>query len=341
MNSNQVLTKRPIRSTKLQTTIFGMGGTGIAGMYTAVTEADARAALEMAWARGVRFFDTAPLYGYGLSERRIGDFLREKERDEYVLSTKVGRLLQPGSRNDPNDGFDSPMPFKVAYDYSYDGAMRSFEDSLQRLGLDHIHVLLIHDIDIYTHGPQAQPEIFRTAMDGAIKALMQLRAEGVVGAIGLGVNEWPVCEATLKYADLDGILLAGRYTLLEQTAIDTFLPICLEKQISIFVGGVFNSGLLIDPYRENTTYNYTTAPPEIVQKARAIADICRQHGVAIQAAALQFPLQHQAVGSVLSGARSAKEVSEIAEWMSQSIPPALWDDLREAGLMHQAAPTKK
>ncbi|MEM7031488.1 MAG: aldo/keto reductase [Chloroflexota bacterium] len=330
---------RPIGTTDLHTTEFGLGGTGIANMYQAVSDEDAWGALETAWDGGVRFFDTAPLYGYGLSERRMGDFLRTKKPDEYILSSKVGRLLRPGERNDPNDGFDSPMPFFVEYDYSYDGAMRSFEDSLQRLGLDHIDVVLIHDIDIYTHGEEDQPKMFRAAMDGAIKALEQLRSEGVVGAIGLGVNEWPVCEAALKYADLDGILLAGRYTLLEQTAIETFLPICLERKVSIFLGGVFNSGLLIDPYADNATYNYQTADPEIVQTARQIADICQTHQVPIQAAALQFPLRHPAIASVLSGARSAREVSEITAWMSQDIPAQLWEDLRMAGLMHQAAPT--
>lgn len=331
--------KRSVGNTSLQSTTFGMGGTGIGNIYTAVTHNDAWAAMEAAWSRGVRFFDTAPFYGYGLSERRLGDFLREKPVDDYVLSTKVGRMLRPGPRNDPEDGFESSMPFYVEYDYSYDGAMRSFEDSLQRLGLDHIHVALIHDIDVYTHGPETQPKMYATAMDGAYQALAKLRDEGVVSAIGMGLNDSEVCEAALRDADPDCFLLAGRYTLLEQGALDSFLPLCAERNVSIFLGGVFNSGLLVDPYADAVTYNYTAAPQEIIDQARAIADICNQHDVPTAAAALQFPLGHSAISCVLSGARSAREINEIADWLSHPIPDALWSDLRAAGLLHAEAPT--
>jgi D-threo-aldose 1-dehydrogenase len=331
------LPTRPIGRTGLAATVFGLGGTGIASMYRPTAHEAATATMAAAWDRGVRLYDTAPLYGYGQSERRLGDFLREKPDGEYVLSTKVGRLLRPGARPPPGDIFKSPLPFTAAFDYSYDGAMRSFEDSLQRLGLASIDIALIHDVGVDTHGREAQPAIFRTAMDGAYRALSELRRAGLVKAVGLGVNEWHVCVDALGEGDFDVFLLAGRYTLLEQTAIETFLPLCLSRGASVLVGGVFNSGLLIDPFAATLTYDYAAAPPEIVRRARQIQEICAAHGVPLPAAALAFPLRHPAVASVLSGARSPEEVAGILDWMALEIPEALWSDLAAAGLLDPAA----
>ncbi|MCB0840132.1 MAG: aldo/keto reductase [Bacteroidetes bacterium] len=324
-----MLISKPIGKTSQTSTIFGLGGTGVANMYSPTNRKTAFDTMHTAWDLGVRYFDMAPLYGYGLSERRMGDFLRNKPRNEFVLSTKVGRILKPGTRNSQTDIYAaSNMPFYVEYDYTYDGAMRSFEDSLQRLGMDKIDILFIHDIGVDTHPPETQPGIFKTAMEGAYKALDKLRSEGVISGIGLGVNEWRVCEKATEYGDFDCFLLAGRFTLLEQTALETFLPMCLEKNISVVVGGVFNSGLLIDPYMPEPMYNYEPAPLEMIERAKTIDAICRKHQVPMTAAALQYPLTHPAVCSVLSGCRSGQEVREVIDWMEMDIPVGLWEELK-------------
>jgi D-threo-aldose 1-dehydrogenase len=329
-----MLTYKPIGNTTKSATIFGLGGTGLSSMYRFTSRKSAFEAMQVAWDAGVRYFDMAPLYGFGLSERLMGDFLRSKPRDEYVLSTKVGRMLRPGNRNLQTDIYAaSEMPFHTKYDYTYDGAMRSFEDSLQRLGLDRIDIVYIHDIGVDTHAAEVQPEVFKTAMEGAYKALNKLRSEGVISGIGLGVNEWMVCEKATCYGDFDCFLLAGRFTLLEQTALTSFLPMCLEKNISVVVGGVFNSGLLIDPYQPDPMYNYESAPKEIIERAREIDLICQKYQVPLTAAALQYPLTHPAVCSVLSGCRSGEEVREVIKWLEMDIPPQLWTDLQDLNLI--------
>jgi D-threo-aldose 1-dehydrogenase len=329
---------RNLGKTPLRVTEIGFGGAPIGNLFAVVAEADARASLAAAWDSGCRFFDTAPLYGYGLSERRVGDALREKPRDQYVLSTKVGRLLRPGlqGRGGGTD-FHSPMPFRAEFDYSYDATMRSFEDSLQRLGLDRIDAALIHDIGRDWHG-ERQPEIFRQAMNGAAKALAALKAAGKVGAIGIGVNEAEVCEQALQAADFDCFLLAGRYTLLEQGPLDRLLPACRKRNVSIIIGGAFNSGLLARVGQPDATYNYGAVPPEIAKRATALHEVCAHHNVPLPAAALQFPLAHPAVASVIPGARNAGEVASHWQWARLKIPAALWEDLRGRGLLHPEAP---
>jgi D-threo-aldose 1-dehydrogenase len=322
----------------VRATEIGFGGAPLGSLFAVVTEQDAQASLKAAWDSGCRFFDTAPLYGYGLSERRFGDALRERPRDQYVLSTKVGRLLRPGAlaRGDGPD-FRTPMPFHAEFDYSYDATMRTFEDSLQRLGLDRIDVALIHDIGRDWHG-ERQPEIFRQAMEGSAKALAELKAAGMVGAIGIGVNEADVCEDALQAADFDCFLLAGRYTLLEQGPLDTLFPACRKRNVSIIIGGAFNSGLLVRLGQPDATYNYGAVPPEIAKRAAALHEVCAHHNVPLPAAALQFPLAHPVVATVIPGARNAAEVASHWQWARLTIPAALWEDLRGRGLLHPEAP---
>lgn len=325
--SKLLLPERSLGTSKLRLTTFGLGATGLGGMYTEVQRPQAMDALEIAWAKGVRYFDTAPFYGYGLGERRMGDFLRSKPRESFVLSTKVGRMLAPLHPPPENNRFyRSELPFELKFDYSYDGAMRSFEDSLQRLGLGKIDIALIHDIDRFAHGDE-QPVVFRQAMEGAYKALHQLRSEGVIDAIGIGVNEWQVCSEALKNGDFDCFLLAGRFTLLDQSALSTLLPECQKRKVSIINGGVFNSGLLANLDAQQLKYDYGDAPEEKIDKAKAINTVCQKYGIPLAAAALQFPLRHPAVATILSGARSSKEVTEIIDWMDVKIPDALWEEL--------------
>ena len=328
---------RNLGKTALRVTEIGFGGAPLGNLFAIVTEPDAQASLATAWDNGCRFFDTSPLYGYGLSERRIGDALREKPRDQYVLSTKVGRLLRPGAGRDSVADFRSPMPFHGEFDYSYDATMRSIEDSLQRLGLDRIDVALIHDIGRDWHGDR-QPEMFRSAMKGSAKALAELRAAGQVGAIGIGVNETDVCESALQEADFDCFLLAGRYTLLEQEPLERLFPACRKRNVSMIIGGAFNSGLLARLGRPDATYNYGAVPPEIAKRAVALHEVCAHHNVPLPAAALQFPLAHPVVATVIPGARNPAEVASHWQWARLKIPAALWDDLRAHGLLHAEAP---
>ncbi|MBW2282188.1 MAG: aldo/keto reductase, partial [Deltaproteobacteria bacterium] len=323
--------QRPLGRSRVCVSRLGLGGAALGNLYAPVTDADARAAVDAAWRVGVRYFDTAPLYGFGLSERRLGDALRP--RDGAVVSTKVGRRLHPSPGRE-DGGFVDALPFEPRWDYSYDGARRSLDDSLQRLGLDHVDVALVHDIGALTHGPEQHAERFKQALDGAYRALDELRAQGVLGAIGLGVNESEVCAELLAHADPDCFLLAGRYTLLEQTPLDSLLPLCAERGVSLVVGGPYNSGLLAASPAAGGTYDYQRAPPEILARAQAIDRVCNAHGVALPAAALQFPLLHPQVAAVITGARSAREVEQNAERMRAPIPPALWADLREGGWLH-------
>lgn len=329
---------RNLGKTSLRVTEIGFGGAPLGNLFATVTETEAEASLAAAWHNGCRLFDTAPFYGYGLSERRVGDALRDRPRDQYVLSTKVGRLLRPGpqGRGGGTD-FKSPMPFHAEFDYSHDATMRSFEDSLQRLGLDRIDVALIHDIGRDWHGDR-QPAIVRQAMSGAAKALAELKAAGRIGAIGIGVNEAEVCEEALEQGDFDCFLLAGRYTLLEQAPLDRLFPACRKRNVSIIIGGPFNSGLLARVGQPDATYNYGAVPPEIAQRAAALHAVCSRHGVPLPAAALQFPLAHPVVASVIPGARNAAEVASHWQWARLKIPAALWEDLQAQGLLHPEAP---
>ena len=323
--------KRNIGKTDIEVTELGFGGAPLGAVGDRIDDDDVAAIVDHARAGGIRYFDTAPLYGHGLSEKRLGGILRQWARDEFVLSTKVGRLLVPEAQGERYAGMRDAEPVAIRYDYGFDAVRRSLEASLERLGLSRIDILLCHDIDVWTHG-DAQPGIFETASSGALRALRELREQGVVRAIGLGVNEWQVCSRVLDRMDVDCFLLAGRFTLLEQEPLDEFLPQCVERGVSIIVGGPYNSGILATDERRRATYDYKPAPEHLWQKAQQIRRLCESHGVDPRAAALQYPLKHRAVAAVIPGVWAVDEVTTNLELFGTAIPDALWRDLAAAGL---------
>ena len=322
---------RTIGATDIQVTELSFGGAPLGAVGDRLTDADVQAIVQRAWQGGLRYFDTAPLYGHGLSEKRLGSVLRELPRDEFVLSTKVGRLLVPEAQGERFAGMRDAEPLAIKYDYSYDAVRRSLASSLERLGLDRVDILLCHDIDVWTHG-DAQPGIFEAARNGALPALRELREQGVVRAIGLGVNEWQVCSRVLDEMDVDCFLLAGRFTLLEQEPLAEFLPQCLQRQVSVIIGGPYNSGILATDNPRRATYDYKPAPEHLLRKAAAIRRLCQDHGVDPRAAALQYPLRHPAVAAVIPGVWAVREVEENLALFDTEIPEALWSDLATAGL---------
>jgi D-threo-aldose 1-dehydrogenase len=322
----------------LDVTAFGFGTAPIGNIFREIDEATSDGMVQKSWDAGIRYYDTAPMYGHGLSELRTGQSLRWKNRDDFVLSSKVGRLLRPRRRDQIDFApWTNAAPFEAEFDYSYDGAMRSFEDSLQRLALESIDILFIHDIDVFTRGDE-QPEVFKQAMDGTWKALEKLRDEGSVKAIGVGVNEWQVCQAALEQRDFDCFLLAGRYTLLEQDSLDTFLSLCEDRNAAVVIGGGFNSGILATGAIEGAKYNYAPAPPEIMEKVKKIEVVCTSHNVPLPAAALQFVVAHPAIPSFIAGTRTVEQLEQNLDWFSQLIPGEFWADLKSKGLLREDAP---
>jgi D-threo-aldose 1-dehydrogenase len=328
--------KRRVGKTDLSVTCLGLGTATMGGSRVPVTREESEAMVRAAWDAGVRYVDTAPFYGVGAAEHRVGDALRDKPRDEWVLSTKVGRLLRPrrGSGG-PTDGRLAPMPFEVVYDYSYDGIMRSVEDSYQRLGLAKLDILYVHDIGVYQHGAEGNAPHLRALRDSGYRALQALKSDGTASAIGIGVNEKAVLIEALGFGDWDVFLLAGRYTLLEQEPMDDLLPMCVTRGTSIVVGGPLNSGILAG----RDTWNYAAAPPEVVERVKRIEAVCDAHNVPLAAAALQFPLAHPAVCAIIPGPRNAAEFDANVGLLKLEIPAALWGDLRSAELLHPEAPT--
>lgn len=323
-------------------TELGFGTAPLGNLYRAVSDADAEATLDAAWNAGIRYFDTAPLYGLGLSETRLNPFLRSKKRDDYVLSTKVGRLMTvcpPEQRTGIGKFFDTPSRREV-YDYSYDGVMRSFEASLERLGVDRIDILFVHDVDIFTHGSkEASDRRIDEFMRSGYYGLLSLRDQGVIKAIGGGINEWQVAQTLAERGDFDLFLLAGRYTLLEQEALESFLPLCQKRGIGIALGGPYNSGILATGPRPGAYYNYDAAPPHILDRVGKIEAVCQRHGVKLIEAALNFPLSHPSVMSVIPGGQRPSEVEANRALLDKKIPSALWEDLKREGLMRKDAPT--
>lgn len=325
----------PVRlgKTKLSVTRLGLGTAPLGGLFSAVEDDQAHAVIERAYALGLRLFDSAPLYGYGLAEQRVGHVLRQKPRPEFVLSSKVGRLLRAGAPADPlqyHEGraiYQGTPAVNPVYDYSYDGVMRSVEESLKRLGLDRIDILYIHDPDDH----------FEAALKGAYPALDRLRSEGTIGAVGAGMNQAEMLARFAREADFDCFLLAGRYTLLDQAGLAELLPLCEQKRIAIVVGGVYNSGLLADP-RPGATFNYVPADAEWVAKAQRIQAVCDRHGVPLKAAAIQFPFGHPAIAAVLTGARTIPELEENVKMFEHPVPSDLWAELKAEGLLPAAAP---
>jgi D-threo-aldose 1-dehydrogenase len=322
-------------------TELGFGAAPLGNLYKAVTEVEAQATLNAAWRQGVRYYDTAPLYGLGLSETRLNHFLRDKNRKDYVISTKVGRLLDvcpPDQRTGIGKFFNTPNR-RERFDYSYDGVMRSLEQSLERLGLDSIDIIFVHDVDVFTHGSTTKrDEHVKTLMAGGYKALTKMRDEKVIKAFGAGVNEWQVCETLAKAGDFDLFLLAGRYTLLEQEALNSFLPLCEQRGIGIVLGGPYNSGILATGPKPGAFYNYEPAPKNILERVGKIDAICKSHKVKLAEAALRFLLHHPSVVSVIPGAVTPKQVALNIETLSAKLPKALWRDLKAQGLMDERAP---
>ena len=332
MVQSSILTSRNIIGTKLSLPIFGFGSAHLGEMYTLVDEIVSQETLCGAWDAGIRYFDTAPWYGFGRSERVVGDQLRNKD---IIISSKVGRILKPGAVTAPMDyGMIDPMPFHPIYDYSYDGIMRAYEDSLQRLGLEKIDILLVHDIGTFQHG-QENTQHFKNLAETGYKALAELRENKLVEAIGLGVNENQVCLDALEIGSWDVFLLAGRYTLLEQTALDELFPACAKSGTSIICGGPFNSGILVG--RE--MWNYAKAPTDVVEKAKDLSKVAKEFKVPLAAAALQFPQANELVSSVIPGPRSKEELSEILKWQKIEILTDFWNSLKERKLLRADAPT--
>jgi D-threo-aldose 1-dehydrogenase len=332
--------RAPIGRTGLAVTRLGFGGASIGGLFTAVDDDSAVDTLRHAWDLGIRYFDTAPLYGYGASERRFGAALADRRRDGYVLSTKVGRLVRETAAIPPGADIDRQAlggredayyvvadPVRIVFDYSADGVRRSIEESLERLRLDRIDVALIHDPDDH----------WRQAIEGAWPALERLRSEGIIGAVGAGMNQSAMLTRFVRETSMDAVLVAGRYTLLDQEALADLLPACQERGVAVFVGGVMNSGVLADP-RPGATFNYAPAPAAVVERARRIGEVCARHEVPLRAAAMQFPMAHPAVASLVAGVRTAAHLDEYPALLAHPIPADLWSELRAEGLIEPGAP---
>ncbi|MEU1038011.1 aldo/keto reductase [Streptomyces sp. NPDC005551] len=316
-------------SSRVEVGDLAFGAAGIGNLYTAVGEEQAREAVDAAWAAGIRYFDTAPHYGLGLSERRLGAALRDRPRADYTLSTKVGRRLEPhdAGGDDLANGFAVPATHRRVWDFSADGVRRGLDASLTRLGVDHVDVVYLHDPD--DHAEQAFREGY--------PALEKLRSEGVVRAIGAGMNQTAMLTRFLRETDVDVVLCAGRYTLLDHRALTGLLPAAQDRGASVVVGGAFNSGLLADP-KPGATYDYAAAPPELLDRALRLRAIAERHGTTLRAAALAFPAAHPAVASVLVGARSSPEVRDCAEQFTTPVPAGFWQELRDARLLPEDAP---
>ena len=322
-------------------TKLGFGTAPLGNLYRAISDKDAQDILTASWNAGVRYYDTAPLYGLGLSETRLNPLLRGKDRDSYVLSTKIGRILtatRPEQRDGFGKWFDVPARREV-YDYTYDGVMRSIEFSLERLGIDRIDILFAHDLDIFNHGTQEVLDAkLNEFMNGGYNALLSLREQGTIKAFGAGVNEWQPCQWMAERGDFDIFLLAGRYTLLEQDALTSFLPLCEARGIGVVIGGPYNSGILATGPKPGAYYNYDPAPEDVLEQVRGIQSICERHGVRMVDAAFQFPLRHPSVVSVIPGGQGVSEMESNIRAESAEIPEGLWSDLKHEGLVRQDAP---
>jgi D-threo-aldose 1-dehydrogenase len=335
------LSKRTLGKSGVEVTVLGFGGGMLGEHFRRLTEADAQRTVEAAYQIGLTLFDTSPHYGHGVSEQRIGLVLRQHPRESYVLSTKVGRYLAPPTAERPLDRspYVGGLDFNEVFDYTRDGTLRAIDQSMARLGISTIDCLIIHDVDVWTHGTeQAYQAKFKEAMDGSYRVLHELREQHVIRAIGVGVNEVRVCMAFATAGDFDFFDLAGRYTLLEQGGLDDFLPLCEKRNIGIMLGGPYNSGILATGAVAGATYNYVPAPPDIMDRVRRIETVCRRHSVPLAAAALQFPLGHPSVTSMIPGTTSAANVERNFRCMSHPIPAGLWAELKHENLLDERAP---
>lgn len=333
--------KRRLGKSTLEVSVLGLGSAPLGDLFEVIPEERASATVEAAYKAGVRLFDTAPLYGRGIAEHRFGHVLRQRpeERESFVLATKVGRYLVPETPDKVDRSvFKGGLDFRLVNDYSYDGTMRALEQSYQRLGMNRIDIVHIHDVDVQTWGT-AYSDRFREASDGAYRALDELRAAGVIGAIGVGVNEVEPLIEFSRAGDFDCFMLAGRYTLLEHAALDELLPLCQKKGIGVLTAGPYNSGILATGAKPGAKYNYKPAPQAILERVAAIEGVCARHGVPLAAAAIQFPLAHPAVASMVPGAVRPEEVHANAALIETAIPAAFWEELKHEGLLRTDAPT--
>jgi D-threo-aldose 1-dehydrogenase len=338
MSRVSALPRRKLGRTGLDVSILGFGTAPLGDLFVRVPDDVAIATIERAFALGINLLDSSPLYGRGLAEHRCGTALRRVNRADIVLCTKVGRWMDPFHAPDDAAGFVGGQPHRAMFDYSYDGTMRSVEQSLLRLGTDRLDLLLIHDVDVWTHGRDAIEQRFREAMEGAYVALDKLRSEGTVKGIGVGVNEADMCVRFAKAGRFDTMLLAGRYSLLEQPALAEFLPLAERQGIGVMLGGVFNSGILATGAVSGAKYNYRDAPPDILDKVSRIERVCAAHNTPLPTAALHFALGHPAVASLVLGGVTPQEVERNVAALSSQVPAALWRDLKAAHLLDAAAP---
>jgi D-threo-aldose 1-dehydrogenase len=324
--------RRKLGRTNVEVTRLGFGAAPLGNLIAPMSDAAAREAVGAAFEAGIGYFDTAPFYGHGLSEHRLGTALREFATRPFRLSTKIGRLLRPAAEATTRGPFAATAPFEVTYDYSYDATMRSLEDSLHRLGRARVDIVLIHDVTRKWRGGDYEAS-YRQSIEGAFRALAELRGAGTVGAIGVGVNE---NDTLLRYArdgDFDCFMLAGRYTLLDTSALAELLPVCERKGISVLLAAPYNSGILATGAVAGAKFWYADAPPDVLERVRAMEVVCARHGVSLQAAATQFPLAHPALASVVVGCRAASEVAAAVAACDETVPAALWAELKAAGLL--------
>lgn len=339
MPAHPTIPKRALGRTGLEVTALGYGSAPIGDIYEVLDDATAIASVEQAAELGVTLFDSAPLYGQGSAEHRVGTALRRNPPNDLVLSSKIGRLLKPAPNGRTKTSrFVGGLAFDVIHDYGYDAVMTSLEHSLLRLGLPKLDILLIHDADPWAHGPEEGPKRYKEAMDGGYRALDELRKSGVIKAIGFGTNDPTYAAKFLRDGDFDCFLMAGRYSLLEQPALAEVLPLATEKNVGIMLGGVFNSGILATGPIDGARYNYLPAPPDILDKVRRIEQVCSSHGVPLATAAMQFCLGHSQVSSLVLGAVTPEEVTANVEAMTTKIPSDLWKELKTEGLLDATAP---
>jgi D-threo-aldose 1-dehydrogenase len=333
--------RRRVGSTALELPVFGFGAAHLGELYAKLDDAQSRATLDAAWDAGIRFYDTAPWYGRGFSEHRLGGFLRTKPRADFVVNTKVGRtLVRPA---DPKTFTTAPwaggLPFEVAFDYSYDGVMRSYEQSLQRLAINTVDSLVIHDLDTLFHTPEVVATHFKALTGSGMKALAELKANGHIKAFGVGNNIPADLDHMISEIDVDFAVVAMPYTLLDQSVLHTGMARCLSKGVSVIIGAPFASGILVTGSGAGAMYAYGAASPEVQAKVRGLEAVCKAHGVSLPAAALQFPLAHPAVVSIIPGAASPVEVAQNVASLQAPIPAAFWSDLKSQGLIEKDAPT--
>ncbi len=332
---------RKVGKSSAVVTELGLGCAPIGNLFENLSEQACQSTFEAAWDAGIRFYDTAPYYGHGISEHRLGNFLRQKPRDEFVVSTKVGRVLTP-TRDPANfDGtpWAAPLPFDWRFDYSYDGIMRSYEDSLQRLGLPSVDMLLIHDLDFWFNQTEIKVNAYLSELfTSGFRALEELRSSGAIKAIGAGINEMGMMPRFLDLVDVDFFIVALPYTLLDQDVLDAEFPRCEEMGVGAVIGALFASGILATGPVAGAKYKYADAPPEILEKTRRIEAVCQRHGTPLRAAAMQFPLAHPITAAIIPGALEPAHVQGNAELLAHPIPAALWTDLKQEGLLREDAP---